>query len=64
MTWWEFEIIYSLGKTQKAADANFRCKPIHTMYIQVHEEEEENSNDMRDILGVTLGTFHIAIKTV
>jgi hypothetical protein len=31
--WWKFNVVYNPGKTQNAADAISRCKPLHNMYM-------------------------------
>ena len=51
--WWRFKIIYNPGKSQTAADALSRTKPLHPLYIAM-----DTTNDEQEILELNLTAFH------
>ena len=59
--WWRFEMLYNPGRTQNAADALSRMKPLHMLYVSVTNVDDDD--DTKDILGAELETLSAAINT-
>ena len=53
--WWRFKVVYNPGNKQKAADTITHCKPLHNMYVNMLDDEEEE-DDERDVLQGDLET--------
>ena len=46
LMWWRLQVVYNPGKTQNAADAISRCKPLHPMFVSEGEEEDDDTKDV------------------
>ena len=54
----KFDVVNNPGKSQNAADGLSRCKPLHTLYITLTEEED----DEKDLMEVMLDTVGVAMQ--
>lgn len=54
----KFDVVNNPGKSQNAADGLSRCKPLHTLYITLTEEE----GDEKDLMEVMLDTVGVAMQ--
>ena len=58
-------MVYHPGKTQNAADAISRCKPLHMMYVSAGQHHHNTRHGVvKELLEVDLKTIHAAMNLV